>query len=86
MDRAALRVHDSPEQCEVGVPQEAADAGVVTLVDIAREASDLQAIVRRDEDVGNPPAAPAAGVWRTGDEPAGSVSLTVASVVTSSAS
>ena len=63
VDRAALRVHDPPEQCQVGVAHETAYAGVVTLVDLARKASDLQAIVRRDEDVGNPSAASAASAF-----------------------
>ena len=69
VDRAALRVDDPPEQREVGVAHETADAGVVTLVDIARKASDLQAIARRDEDVGNPSAATSAGAFATGGRP-----------------
>ena len=69
VDRAALGVDDPPEQREVGVAHEAADAGVVTLVDIAREASDLQAIGRRDEDVGDPSVAPRPAA-ALADEPA----------------
>ena len=66
VDRAALGVDDPPEQREVAVAHEAADAGVVTLVDVAREASDLQAIVGRDEDVGDPPVASGGGAGAVG--------------------
>ena len=53
MNRAALGVDDPPEEREVSVAHETADARVVAPVDIARDLSYLQAIVGRDEDVGN---------------------------------
>jgi hypothetical protein len=50
VDRAALGVDDPAQQRRVGAAHEAGDAGVVALLDIAREVSDLQAIARRDDE------------------------------------
>jgi hypothetical protein len=61
VDGAALGVDEPAQQRDARVVEQAVHARVVTVVDGAREASDLQAIFRRDEDVGDlPPAAGAA--------------------------